>query len=98
MVGVIFVWTPAHFWALATLAYDENRTAGIRTVPGAAGTRHTIDSMLACAGGAVAANVVPVVTGRLGPVYLAIALAAGGWVHSACDCSFLAATRDFRVR
>lgn len=82
--AVIFLWTPPHFWALATLAGDDYRQAGIPMLPAVAGPRRTARAMLAYAVGAVAASVVPVVSGDLGILYLVVALAAGAWLTGAC--------------
>ncbi|MDQ3944055.1 MAG: heme o synthase, partial [Actinomycetota bacterium] len=82
--AVIFLWTPPHFWALATLAEDDYRAAGIPMLPAVAGSRQTARAMLAYALGAVAASLVPVVLGDLGAVYLVVALAGGAWLAGAC--------------
>ena len=84
LAAVIFFWTPAHFWALATLANDEYRTAGIPMLPAVAGSRRAARAMVGYASAALAASVVPVIVGDLGLFYLAVALAAGGWFISAC--------------
>jgi protoheme IX farnesyltransferase len=85
LAAVIFLWTPPHFWALATLADDDYRAAGIPMLPSVAGYRRTARAMLAYALATVAASVVPVATGDLGALYLAVALAGGGWLTRACD-------------
>ncbi len=84
LAAVIFLWTPPHFWALATLAGDDYRAAGIPMLPAVVGTRRTARAMLGYAFGTVAASLVPVVLGDLGAVYLLVALAAGAWLASAC--------------
>jgi protoheme IX farnesyltransferase len=85
LAAVIFLWTPPHFWALATLADNDYRAAGIPMLPSVAGYRRTARAMLTYALGTVAASVVPVLTGDLGALYLAVALAGGGWLTAACD-------------
>jgi len=45
LFGIIFLWTPPHFWALALNRQEEYRTAGIPMLPVVAGietTRHKI--------------------------------------------------------
>ncbi|MDQ3947068.1 MAG: heme o synthase [Actinomycetota bacterium] len=84
LAAVIFLWTPPHFWALATLAGDDYRAAGIPMLPAVAGTRRTARAMLGYAYGTVAASLIPVVLGDLGAVYLLVALAAGAWLAGAC--------------
>ncbi|MGH9037155.1 MAG: hypothetical protein ACRD0O_15450, partial [Acidimicrobiia bacterium] len=44
----------------------------------------TARAMMAYALGTVAISVVPVIVGDLGPLYLAVALAGGGWLTGAC--------------
>lgn len=82
--AVIFLWTPPHFWALATLADDDYREAGIPMLPVVAGSRRTARAMLGYAVSTVAASLVPVVMGDLGILYLAVAVAAGAWLTGAC--------------
>ena len=84
LAAVIFFWTPPHFWALATLANDEYRTAGIPMLPAVAGSRSAARAMLGYASLALAASVLPVIAGDLGLLYLAVALGAGGWFIDAC--------------
>jgi protoheme IX farnesyltransferase len=79
LAAVIFFWTPPHFWALATLVEDDYRAAGIPMMPAVAGARRTAQAMWAYALGTVAVSLVPVMVGDLGLLYLAVALAAGGW-------------------
>jgi protoheme IX farnesyltransferase len=84
LAAVIFLWTPPHFWALATLVDDDYRAAGIPMLPAVAGARRTARAMYAYALGTVAVSLIPVVVGDLGLLYLAVALAAGGWLVRAC--------------
>jgi protoheme IX farnesyltransferase len=85
LAAVIFLWTPPHFWALATLADADYRAAGIPMLPSVAGAHRTARAMLAYALGTVVASVVPVMAGDLGVLYLAVALAGGGWLTGACN-------------
>jgi protoheme IX farnesyltransferase len=82
--AVIFLWTPPHFWALATLAGEEYRSAGIPMLPAVAGSRRTARAMLAYAVGMVAASLIPVVMGDLRVLYLLVALSGGLWLTSCC--------------
>lgn len=84
LAAVIFLWTPPHFWALATLANDDYRAAGIPMLPAVAGSRRTARAMLAYSLGAVAASVVPVAVGELGVLYLVVALGGGARLADAC--------------
>jgi protoheme IX farnesyltransferase len=84
LAAVIFLWTPPHFWALATLVEDDYRAAGIPMMPAVAGARRTARAMYAYALGTVAVSLIPVVVGDLGVLYFGVALAAGGWLAGAC--------------
>ena len=41
MFGIIFIWTPPHFWSLALWANDDYRRAGVPMLPVVAGARET---------------------------------------------------------
>ncbi|HLF40401.1 MAG TPA: heme o synthase [Acidimicrobiia bacterium] len=84
LAAVIFLWTPPHFWALATLVEADYRAAGIPMLPAVAGPRRTAQSMYAYAVGTVAASLVPVAVGDLGLLYLAVAVGLGAWLLAAC--------------
>jgi protoheme IX farnesyltransferase len=84
LAGVIFLWTPPHFWALATLADDDYRAAGVPMLPSMVGARRTARAMLGYAVGTAAASLIPVAAGDVGLLYLAVALAGGAWLIGAC--------------
>ena len=84
LAAVIFFWTPSHFWALATLAHDDYRTAGIPMLPTVAGTRRAARGMLAYAAVTLVVSIVPVFAGDLRLPYLAAALGTGGWFIGLC--------------
>jgi len=41
LFGIVFIWTPPHFWALALWANDDYRRAGIPMLPVVAGAKET---------------------------------------------------------
>ena len=41
LFGIVFIWTPPHFWSLALWANDDYRRAGILTLPVIAGPKET---------------------------------------------------------
>jgi protoheme IX farnesyltransferase len=41
LFGIVFIWTPPHFWSLALWANDDYRRAGIPMLPVVAGARET---------------------------------------------------------
>lgn len=77
LFGIIFMWTPPHFWALALLISDEYERAGVPMLPSVAGATATARQIVAYSVGLVVISVLPVFTGDAGLLYLVIALAAG---------------------
>ena len=47
MFGVIFLWTPPHFWALAIVKFDDYADAGVPMLPNVAGIRAATVQMVA---------------------------------------------------
>ena len=78
LAGIIFLWTPPHFWSLAICKESEYRRAGLPMLPVVAGKRKTARAILAGAVLTLAVSLVPALTRDLGPVYLAVALLLGG--------------------
>jgi protoheme IX farnesyltransferase len=76
--GIIFLWTPPHFWALALLISDDYERTGVPMMPVVRGASFTRRRILAYSVLLVAFTVVPVLTGLLGGLYLAAALVLGG--------------------
>ncbi len=75
--GIVFLWTPPHFWALSLLIKDEYARVGVPMLPvvkGETATRHQIVlySLLL-----VAFSLMPVATGFLGGIYAATAVVLG---------------------
>ncbi len=77
LFGVIFLWTPPHFWALAQLLARDYRQAGVPMMPVVASTASTKRQSVAYAVATVAVSLVPYFTGDAGWVYLAGALLLG---------------------
>ena len=77
LFGVIFFWTPPHFWALAQLLARDYRQAGVPMMPVVASTASTKRQSVAYAVATVAVSLVPYFTGDAGWVYLAGAVLLG---------------------
>lgn len=77
LAAVIFLWTPPHFWALATLLREDYRQAGIPMMPVVASTERTAGLVLAYVVATVAASLLPVAFGYLGMPYALAAAALG---------------------
>lgn len=76
---IIFVWTPPHFWALAIERHREYAEVKIPMLPVTHGLEHTRTQVLLYTVLLVAVSVLPFAVGMSGPLYLAGALALGGW-------------------
>lgn len=84
LAGVVFWWTPPHFWALATLVREDYRRAGIPMLPVVADAATVADRMLRYAVLTVGTSLAPVAWGGLGLLYGAVALLAGLWFGGLC--------------
>lgn len=78
LATVIFLWTPAHFWALATMLRNDYRRAGVPMLPAVVSVRRTANRSFAYAVATVAASLAPALWGGAGAVYTLSAAALGG--------------------
>ncbi|MEW5794796.1 MAG: heme o synthase [Candidatus Zixiibacteriota bacterium] len=76
MFGIIFFWTPPHFWALAIAYKDDYRLTGLPMMPLVRGERSTLRQMLVYAVMLVVTSLLPGLFGA-GWVYLAFAATLG---------------------
>ncbi|MGR3780494.1 MAG: heme o synthase [Albimonas sp.] len=85
LVGLIFMWTPPHFWALALFAETDYEKADVPMLPNVAGDAETRRQILIYALLLAPVAIAPAFTVVGGPLYLATALyfnarfAAGAW-------------------
>ena len=75
---VLFLWTPPHFWSLATALRDDYARAGVPMLPVVVGDAAAARVILAHTVVLVAGSLAPAAYG-LGPVYLASAAIGGAW-------------------
>jgi heme o synthase len=78
LFGIVFLWTPPHFWALALLLREQYAAAKVPMLPVVRGERETVRQIVAYTVVLLAASVVPFAAGSFGAVYLAGALSLGG--------------------
>ena len=78
LFGIVFFWTPAHFWALALLIRDDYERAMVPMLPVVRGDRATTIGILQYAIALVPLSVLLFVVRAAGPIYLLAALALGG--------------------
>jgi protoheme IX farnesyltransferase len=77
MFGVVFLWTPPHFWALALMIREHYANARVPMLPVVRGDRETARQIVWYTVVMVVATLVPVAFGVFGLVYLAAAVALG---------------------
>ena len=78
LFAIIFYWTPPHFWALSLRYKDDYAAAGVPMLPVVRGARETSTQILYYTVLLVAVSLLLYPAGRMGPVYLAAAVALGG--------------------
>ncbi len=78
LFGIIFLWTPAHFWALALSRHEDYAKAKIPMLPVISGLEATKSQILIYILGLVPLTLLPVYEGELGLLYGGVALVLGG--------------------
>jgi protoheme IX farnesyltransferase len=91
LFAIIFLWTPAHFWALALVKNDDYARARVPMLPVVAGPKATKRQIVLYAGLTAASAALPALLGFAGPVYAVVssvlsagfvALAIGLWTSA----------------
>jgi heme o synthase len=77
LFGVVFFWTPPHFWALAQVIKADYARARIPMLPVVSGERSAKRQSVVYAVLTAIASVIPVFTGSAGAVYMAGAVVLG---------------------
>jgi protoheme IX farnesyltransferase len=77
---IIFLWTPAHFWALAILKRDDYARAGVPMLPVVASERSTRLQILLYAVLTAIAGPLPTLLGTAGIGYAIVAAGLGAWL------------------
>jgi protoheme IX farnesyltransferase len=77
LFGIIFIWTPPHFWALALVKNDDYTRAGIPMMPVVAGAQSTINQIVAYSIVLAPFAVLPTVMGMTSIVYGVVASMLG---------------------
>ncbi len=77
LFGIVFIWTPPHFWSLALWANDDYRRAGVPMLPVVAGAKETRRQILLYTLVLVPLTLVPFFMGFSGLVYGATAVVLG---------------------
>jgi protoheme IX farnesyltransferase len=69
LFGIVFVWTPPHFWSLALWANDDYRRAGVPMLPVVAGAKETRRQILVYTMVLIPLTFAPVIVGFSGTLY-----------------------------
>jgi heme o synthase len=75
--GIVFLWTPPHFWALSLLIKDDYARTGVPMLPVVKGEPATRRQIVVYSVILVAFTLLPVLTGFLGALYAACAAVLG---------------------
>ena len=78
LFGIIFLWTPPHFWALALRYRNDYARAGVPMLPVVRGEDETARQIVLYSVALVAASIALVPVASMGALYLASALVLGG--------------------
>jgi protoheme IX farnesyltransferase len=79
LVGIIFMWTPPHFWALSLWRSGDYARAGVPMLPVVKGKPHTRFQILLYTLVLVPLGMLPAALHIGGALYLALSAGIGGW-------------------
>jgi protoheme IX farnesyltransferase len=77
LFGIIFLWTPPHFWALAVRYRDDYRAANVPMLPAVADVASVVRQIIGYTLALVALSVVLGPVAHLGIAYVVVALVLG---------------------
>jgi protoheme IX farnesyltransferase len=77
LFGIIFLWTPPHFWALSLFAHADYERAGVPMLPVVSGAKETRRQVVLYTFAMVPFTLLPYVLGVAGIVYAASAAVLG---------------------
>jgi heme o synthase len=80
LFGLVFLWTPPHFWALALLIERDYAAARIPMLPVVRGTRETTRQIVLYSLALVAFSLLPLAWDQFGIVYALVAALLGAWL------------------
>lgn len=75
LFGVVFVWTPVHFWALALMVKDQYASVGVPMAPAVIGERATVMQMVMYTVLTIVLTILPFFMHEFSPAYFIAALA-----------------------
>lgn len=74
MFGIVFVWTPPHFWALSLRYREDYERAGVPMLPVVVGERRTLDQIVVYTAVLAVVSLLLYPTGTVGMLYLVVAI------------------------
>ena len=77
LFGIVFYWTPPHFWALALKFKDDYAAAGVPMLPVVAGVRETARQIVLYSALMVAISLILYPVAQMGVIYLGSAIVLG---------------------
>ena len=84
LFGIIFFWTPPHYWPLSMKFKKDYAAAGVPMLPVVAADTKVARQMIAYTVAMVACSLVLIPVAQMGWFYTAVAVAAGAWFGTAC--------------
>ena len=84
LFGIIFFWTPPHYWPLSMKFKKDYAAAGVPMLPVVAADAKVARQMIAYTVAMIACSLVLVPVAQMGWFYTAVAVAAGAWFGLAC--------------
>ena len=84
LFGIIFFWTPPHYWPLSMKFKKDYAAAGVPMLPVVAADTKVAQQMIGYAAAMVACTMVLIPVAGMGWFYSVVAVAAGAWFGVAC--------------
>ncbi len=84
LFGIIFFWTPPHYWPLSMKFKKDYAAAGVPMLPVVAADTKVARQMIGYAAAMVACSLVLIPVAQMGWFYSVVAVAAGAWFGVAC--------------
>lgn len=93
LFGIIFVWTPVHFWALALLLKDDYAAAGVPMLPVVKGDRVTVKQIAAYGVLTFIVSLLPFLLPQVGWIYAGTAVVLSAILLGMCIQLYREVTR-----
>jgi len=84
LFGIIFFWTPPHYWPLSMKFKKDYAAAGVPMLPVVAADTKVARQMIGYAAAMVACTLLLIPVAQMGWFYSVVAVAAGAWFGTAC--------------